>query len=113
MPGFVARSVWAKGETGHQADHGSGGAPAEWHDTADGLFEWKGDTSSDEVCSHFYATKLFLEHVAQGEEIAQANRHLASIADHIAKNGWKPARTNRHPCESRDPVGVFIDADCW
>ncbi len=89
MPGFIARSVWAKGETGHQADHGSGGAPAEWHVTADGLFEWKGDTSSDEVCSHFYATKLFLEHVAQGEEIAQANRHLASIADHIAKNGWK------------------------
>lgn len=89
MPGFIARSVWAKGETGHQADHGSGGAPAEWHDTADGLFEWKGDTSSDEVCSHFYATKLFLEHVAQGDEIAQAKRHLASIAAHIAKNGWK------------------------
>ncbi len=36
IPGFIARSVWAKGEVGHQADHGSGGAPAEWHDTADG-----------------------------------------------------------------------------
>ncbi|QDT73135.1 hypothetical protein I41_23240 [Lacipirellula limnantheis] len=89
MPGFLARSVWAKGEVGHQADHGSGGAPAEWHDTADGLFEWKGDTSSDEVCSHFYATRLFLDHVAQGEEVEQAKRHLASIAAHIANNGWK------------------------
>lgn len=89
IPGFIARSVWAKGEKGHQADHGSGGAPAEWHDTADGRFEWKGDTSSDEVCSHFYATKLFLEHVAQGDEIEQAKRHLAGIAAHIAKNGWK------------------------
>lgn len=89
QPGFIARSVWAKGEVGHQADHGSGGAPAEWHDTADGLFEWKGDTSSDEVCSHFYATKLFLDHVAQGEEVEQAKRHLASIAAHIAGNGWK------------------------
>lgn len=89
IPGFIARSVWAKGEKGHQADHGSGGAPAEWHDTADGLFEWKGDTSSDEVCSHFYATKLFLDHVAQGEEVEQAKRHLAGIAAHIAKNGWK------------------------
>ena len=89
MPGFIARSVWAKGEIGHQADHGSGGAPAEWHDTADGAFEWKGDTSSDEVCSHFYSVKLFLEHVAQGEEIPQAKRHLASIANHIAQNGWR------------------------
>ncbi len=89
MPGFIARSIWAKGEIGHQADHGSGGAPAEWHDTPDGVFEWKGDTSSDEVCSHFYATKLFLEHVAQGEEIPQAKRHLFSIATHIAENGWK------------------------
>ncbi len=88
MPGFIARSVWAKGEVGHQADHGSGGAPAEWHDTADGLFEWKGDTSSDEVCSHFYAVKLFLDHVAQGDEIRQAKQHLTSIASHIAKNGW-------------------------
>ena len=89
IPGFIARSVWAKGEKGHQADHGSGGAPAEWHDTADGLFEWKGDTSSDEVCSHFYATKLFLDHVAQGDEVDQAKRHLAGIAAHIAKNDWK------------------------
>ena len=88
MPGFIARSVWAKGEIGHQADHGSGGAPAEWHDTSDGLFEWKGDTSSDEVCSQFYAINLFLEHVAQGEEVAQAKRHLVSIAHHIVDNGW-------------------------
>jgi len=102
MPGFIARSVWAKGEIGHQADHGSGDAPAEWHDTADGLFEWKGDTSSDEVCSHFYATKLFLEHVAQGEEIIQAKQHLASIANHLTDNGWnlvdvdgKPTRWGR------------------
>jgi hypothetical protein len=102
IPGFVARAAWAKGEKGHQADHGSGGAPAEWHDTTDGLFEWKGDTSSDEVCSHFYATKLFLDHVAQGEEVEQAKRHLAGIAAHIAKNGWqlidlddKPTRWGR------------------
>jgi hypothetical protein len=102
MSGFIARSVWAKGEVGHQADHGSGGAPAEWHDTADGKFEWKGDTSSDEVCSHFYATKLFLEHAARGDEISQAKQHIASIASHIANNGWqlidadgKPTRWGR------------------
>ncbi|MCA9131824.1 MAG: hypothetical protein KDA45_01660 [Planctomycetales bacterium] len=89
MPGFIARSVWAKGEVGHQADHGSGDGPAEWHDTTDGKFEWKGDTSSDEVCSHFYSTRLFLEHVAQGEEIPQAKHQLSVMARHIADNGWK------------------------
>jgi hypothetical protein len=56
--------------------HGSGGYPAEWHDTADGKFEWKGDTSSDELCSHFYAISLFLELAAQGGEIAP--RHHAA-----------------------------------
>lgn len=102
IPGFPARSVWAKGERGHQAGHGSGGYAAEWHDTADGRFEWKGDTSSDEVASHFYAVSLFLELVAEGEEAAQARRHLASMADHLIRHGWqlidldgKPTRWGR------------------
>jgi len=89
IPGFPARSVWAKGERGHKAMHGSGGYPAEWHDTADGKFEWKGDTSSDELCSHFYAFSLFLELAAQGEEMAQVKNHLSRIATHLADHGWK------------------------
>lgn len=89
IPGFPARSVWAKGERGHQAGHGSGGYAAEWHDTADGKFEWKGDTSSDELCSHFYAISLFLELAAEGEEMALAKRHLARVADHLVDHGWR------------------------
>ncbi|MEI6342781.1 MAG: two-component regulator propeller domain-containing protein [Verrucomicrobiota bacterium] len=89
IPGFPARSVWAKGEQGHKAGHGSGGYAAEWHDTADGLFEWKGDTSSDEVASHFYAVSLFLELVAQGGEVEQARRHLASMASHLIDHQWR------------------------
>ncbi|MES1212982.1 MAG: hypothetical protein ABUL64_00210, partial [Singulisphaera sp.] len=89
IPGFPARSVWAKGEVGHKAQHGSGGLPAEWHETADGKFEWKGDTSSDELCAQFYATNLFLTHVAQEDEIDQARRHLARIATHLIDHGWK------------------------
>ena len=102
IPGFPARSVWAKGEVGHKALGGSGGYPAEWHDTADGQFEWKGDTSSDELCSHFYAVGLFLELAAQGDEIRQAKAHLARIADHLIQHGWqlvdvdgKPTRWGR------------------
>jgi hypothetical protein len=89
IPGFPARSVWAKGERGHQAGHGSGGYAAEWHDTADGLFEWKGDTSSDEICSHFYAFGLFLELVAEGVEKDLVKGHLARVATHLIDHQWK------------------------
>lgn len=106
IPGFPARSVWAKGELGHQAGHGSGGYAAEWHDTVDGKFEWKGDTSSDELCSHFYAMGLFLDLVAEGEEAGQVKRHLAAVADHLIRNRWqlvdldgKPTRWGRWDSE--------------
>lgn len=89
IPGFTARAVWAKGERGHQAGHGSGGYAAEWHDTADGKFEWKGDTSSDELCSHFYSFGLFLDLVAQGDEIAQAKTHIARVATHLIDHKWQ------------------------
>jgi len=97
IAGFPARSVWAKGETGHKAQHGSGGLPAEWHDTADGKFEWKGDTSSDELCAQFYATNLFLAHVADGPEVAQAKQHLARIATHLIDHGWKLVDVDGRP----------------
>ena len=89
IPGLPARSVWVKGERGHKAMHGSGEADAEWHDAVYSAFEWKGDTSSDEICSHFYSTALFLKHVAQGEEVNQAKEHLLSISHHLIDHGWK------------------------
>jgi hypothetical protein len=89
ISGFPARSVWAKGEVGHQAGHGSGGYAAEWHDTGDGRFEWKGDTSSDELCSQFYAFGLFLELAAEGAEVDQAKTHLSRIAAHLIRHRWK------------------------
>lgn len=102
IPGLPARAVWAKGEPGHKSTQGSGGYPAEWHDTADGLFEWKGDTSSDEICSHFYSIGLFLELAAEGEEIQQAKNHLARLAKHLIDHRWtlvdvdgKPTRWGR------------------
>lgn len=102
IPGFPARAVWVKGERGHKSTGGSGGYPAEWHDAAGGVFEWKGDTSSDEICSHFYAVSLFLELAAQGDEVRQAKEHLARLAGHLADHNWqlidvdgKPTRWGR------------------
>lgn len=102
VPGLPARAVWAKGETGHKAMHGSGGLPAEWNDTADGKFEWKGDTSSDELCGQFYAVSLFLELAAEPKEAAQARTLLSKIAGHLIDHRWtlvdrdgKPTRWGR------------------
>ena len=102
IPGFIARGVWVKDEKGHKATGGSGGYPAEWHDVAGGLFEWKGDTSSDELCSHFYSVARFLETAAQGEEVRQGKEHLAAMATHVIEHGWqlidldgKPTRWGR------------------
>lgn len=102
IPGFIARSVWAKGERGHKAMGGSGGYPAEWHDVSGAPFEWKGDTSSDELSGHFYGVSLFLELAAQGEEIPLGKRHLNRIASHLIDHNWqlidvdgKPTRWGR------------------
>jgi hypothetical protein len=88
-PGFIARAIWSvKGDKGERATRGSGGLPAKWYPTPDGLWFWKGDTSSDEVNAHFYAVSLFHELVANDVEKELARRHLSDIASHILTNGW-------------------------
>lgn len=88
-PGFIARAIWSvKGDKGERSTRGSGGLPAKWYPTKDGLWLWKGDTSSDEVNAHFYAVSLFYELAANRDEKELARNHLASIASHILTNGW-------------------------
>ncbi|NOZ40410.1 MAG: hypothetical protein GXP24_09310 [Planctomycetes bacterium] len=87
--GFFARSIWAVGaDQGKIADQGSGGLPAKWYTTEDGKWKWKGDTSSDEVNSHYYAVGLFHDLVANDAEKEKAADHLGRIAKHIIDNGW-------------------------
>ena len=115
VPGFPARSIWAVGDTGTKASTGSGGLPAEWHATPDGLFEWKGDTSSDETDAHVYAVSVFLELVAEGAERDMAIEHLARVFGHIVDNGWvlrdvdgEPTRWARwDPAYLQSPYGFY------
>ncbi|MCC6142313.1 MAG: hypothetical protein IT368_00765 [Candidatus Hydrogenedentes bacterium] len=88
IDGFPARAIWAVGETGHQAQGGSGGYAAEWHRTPDDLWEWKGDTSSDEIDAHFYYASIFHDLVADDGLKAQVRDHIARLASHIIDNGW-------------------------
>lgn len=87
--GFFARAIWAEGyDPGHRSERGSGGLPADWQRAEEDPWFWKGDTSSDEVNSHFYAASLFHDLVAKGEQKQRAAEHLARISRHIMDHGW-------------------------
>jgi hypothetical protein len=87
--GFIARSIWSTtGDKDERGRHGSGGLPAKWYPSPDGKWYWKGDTSSDEVTSHFYAVSLFLDLVAEGKEKDVAREHLRRMASYIIDCGW-------------------------
>lgn len=88
-PGFIARAIWSvKADRGHRSTSGSGGLPAKWYPTEDGLWLWKGDTSSDEVNAHIYSVALFHDLVAKGPEKERARQHIINITSHIIDNGW-------------------------
>ena len=101
--GFFARAIWSTtADKDTRSTQGSGGLPARWYPTKDGKWFWKGDTSSDEVTSHFYAVSLFYDLVAEGEEKDLAREHLNRIASYILKSGYvfpdmdgKPTRWGR------------------
>lgn len=115
IDGFPARSIYAVGEPCLKADHGSGGLPAEWHPTPDGLWEWKGDTSSDETDAHVYETSVFLHTIANDAERAWATEHLGRVVGHIVDNGFclrdvdgKPTRWARwDPEYLQTPYGEY------
>jgi hypothetical protein len=88
IKGYPARSICAVDEPGHRGTLGSAGRPAEWHLTGDGVWQWKGDTSSDEIVAHVYTVSLFHDLVAQGIEKEKAVEHLERIIGHIVDNGW-------------------------
>ena len=88
IPGFPARAIYAVGEKALLSSTGSGGLPAEWHETEDGKWQWKGDTSSDEVDAQIYSVVLFYELVAEGAEKEAAKEHIDRICSHIVENGW-------------------------
>ncbi len=89
VEGFFARAIWSTtGDKDEMATQGSGGLPAKWYPAKDGKWYWKGDTSSDEVTSHFYAVALFYDLVAAGKEKEMAREHLKRIAAYILDNGW-------------------------
>jgi hypothetical protein len=72
IPGFPARSFMHKGDYRDPS--------GEWHWTADGQWEWKGDTSSDELIGHFFAYWVAYNLLPGDQDRAAIRAAVSSIA---------------------------------
>lgn len=82
MPGFPARSFIKVGEDIQPKD-------GEWHDTPDGQWRWKGDTSSDEIVGHYFVYPIYLDLVAEDAEKPALRAVIDRITTHILDNGYQ------------------------
>ncbi len=81
-PGFPARALMKKDEPNTEQSVG------EWHDTEDGEWRWKGDTSSDEIDGQFFALTTYHDLVADDAEKARIAAVAGVIVDHIIDHGY-------------------------
>jgi hypothetical protein len=82
IPGFPARSFIKVGEEVQPAD-------GQWHDTPDGQWRWKGDTSSDEIVGHYFAYSVYYDLVADEAEKPALRAAVDRITNHILDNNYQ------------------------
>jgi hypothetical protein len=81
IPGFPARSFIKKGVDEQPTD-------GEWHDTKDGVWRWKGDTSSDEIVGHYFVYPIYHDLVADDGEKVALRGVIDRITNHILDHGY-------------------------
>ncbi|MBN1347361.1 MAG: hypothetical protein JXQ73_32020 [Phycisphaerae bacterium] len=81
LPGFVARSYVARGQG---PKHGG-----IWYPSKDGKWDWKGDTSSDEIDGHFLAYAIYHDLVDDEETRQRVADTARRIMDRIIDGGFK------------------------
>jgi hypothetical protein len=81
IPGFPARSFIKIGEDIQPKD-------GEWHDTPDGKWRWKGDTSSDEIVGHYFGLAIYYDLLANDEEKQKIRGFISRLTDHILDHGY-------------------------
>lgn len=81
ISGFPARSFIKVGEDIQPKD-------GEWHDTPDGKWRWKGDTSSDEIVGHYFGFAIYYDLVADEAEKQKIRGVITRITDHILNHGY-------------------------
>jgi len=83
-----------------------------WRKSKDGKWQWKGDTSSDEMCGHMFGYFFYYNLVADEGEKERIRNHVQQIMDHLINNDfnlvdidgqptrwgiWSPEQLNRDP----------------
>jgi hypothetical protein len=83
-----------------------------WRKSSDGIWWWKGDTSSDEMVGHMMGYFYFYEFAAEEQDKKEIADHVGEIVDYLIKhnynfmdvNGehtrwavWSPDDLNRNP----------------
>lgn len=79
-PGFPARSYVRKGEPRPQ--------DGEWHPSADGQYQWKGDTSSDEIVGHYFLFSVAYDRLPDEALKRGIRETVTRITDHIIREGY-------------------------
>lgn len=117
IPGFPARSIVEAGEPSKFRYDG------EWHLDVSGKWEWKGNTSSDELDGHFFAYALYYDLVAVADKLEKERvRQLVKrVMDNIINNDWylvdqdgKPTRWgvwNPEQLNQNKPIHLIKDED--
>lgn len=82
IPGFPARSFIKVGDDGQPRD-------GEWHDTPDGHWRWKGDTSSDEIVGHYFVYPIYYDLAADDSEKPRLRAAIERITNHILDHDYQ------------------------
>jgi hypothetical protein len=82
IPGFPARSFIKIGEDIQLKD-------GEWHDTPDGKWRWKGDTSSDEIVGHYFGYAVYYDLLADEADRRKIRGVVTRMTDHILNNNYQ------------------------
>lgn len=82
IPGFPARSFIKVGVDEQPGD-------GEWHDTADKLWRWKGDTSSDEIVGHYFIYPIYHDLVADEAEKPKLRGLIDRLTNHILDHNYQ------------------------
>ena len=86
IAGFPARSFIKKGI---KKDDDIQPSDGEWHDTPDGVWRWKGDTSSDEIVGHYFVYPIYYDLVADEAEKKTLAAALDRITNHILDHDYQ------------------------
>jgi hypothetical protein len=80
IPGFPARAMIRKGE--FRYPEGS------WRPSPDGQFEWKSDTSSDELAGQYFAYAVYYDLAATAAEKPRIRATVSRITKHLIEHNY-------------------------